>query len=122
MKPKKFRKGEHIYTEWGKGVKEVKKVTENIQPKQLQVKLDEEMALGKYANLGSISHTPEEFIIDFIFLPPGADQAKVISRIITSPGHAKRLQLALNDNIQRYESKHGKIMPAMAPEKKIGFT
>ncbi len=118
---RKFKKGKHSYTDWGKGVKEVKKVYNNQNAQQLKVKVEEEMAMGKYANLASISHTHEEFIIDFVFLPPGTNQAKVVSRIVTSPGHAKRLQMALSDNILKYEEKHGKIMPSKEPEKKIGF-
>ncbi len=127
---KKFKKGKHIYTDLGKGVKrvnkikEVEKVNEERQQKQIPIKLDEETAMGKYANLCMVAHTPEEFTFDFIFLPPGppgATQAKVISRIIVSPGHAKRLQMALNENIAKYELKHGKIAPSKGPDKKVGF-
>jgi len=120
LNPKKFKKGKHFYTDWGGGVKEVKKVTEEKKQQQIQIKLDEETAMGHFANLASISHTREEFIFDFVFMGPGAP-AKVVSRIITSPGHAKRLMLALTDNVKKYEGKHGQIMPSREPDKKIGF-
>ncbi len=127
---KKFKKGKHIYTDLGKGVKrvnkikEVEKVNEERQQKQIPIKLDEETAMGKYANLCMVAHTPEEFTFDFIFLapgPPGTTQAKVISRLIVSPGHAKRLQMALNENIAKYELKHGKIASSKGPDRKMGF-
>lgn len=124
MSVKKYRKGKHTYTDWGKGVKEVKKLNENKDQKQIQIKLDEETAMGKYANLGFIAHSPEEFTLDFIYMPPGppgTTQAKVVSRIITSPGHAKRLMMALGENIAKYEAKHGKIAPSKGPDTKIGF-
>lgn len=121
MNPKKFRKGKHTYIEWGKGVKEVKKVNESIQRKELKIKLDDQIATGHYANMAFIAHTAEEFVIDFILQSPGQNQAKVVSRIITSPGHAKRLQMALNENIVRYEKRYGKIAPTKQPDSKVGF-
>jgi hypothetical protein len=127
MTMKKYKKGKHTYTELGKGIKEVKKVSEakpKPQQQQLQIKMDEETAMGKYSNLGSVAHTNEEFVIDFIYLPPGppgATPAKVVSRIITSPGHAKRLYMALADNLTKFEAKFGEITPSKGPETKIGF-
>jgi hypothetical protein len=130
MNVKKFKKGKHTYTDWGKGsrritrVKEVKKMEDEKNKNQLSIKLDDEVATGKYSNLASITHTNDEFTFDFIYMPPGPpgnSQAKVISRIITSPGHAKRLQMALNDNISKYEAKFGKITAAKNPKQKAGF-
>ena len=127
---KKFKKGKHTYTELGKRsrrisrIKEVKNMNEEKTSKQLSIKLDEETATGKYANLASIAHTNDEFTLDFIYMPPGhsgSNQAKVVSRVIVSPGHAKRLQLALNENVSKYEEKFGKIVPSKGPEKKLGF-
>ncbi len=121
MNPKKFKKGEHVYTDWGGGVKEVKKVNEEKQSRSMQIKLDETTAMGQYANMASVTHSREEFILDFIFIPPGSKQAKVISRIITSPSHAKRLHLALKDNIEKYEKKSGRKIDPSSEEGKIGF-
>ncbi len=90
---------------------------------QIQIEIDEATAQGQYVNLALISHSEAEFIIDFIFLQPQAPKAKVRSRIITSPSHAKKLLTALEDNIKKYEANFGKIQ-AMAPldnESKIGF-
>ncbi|MEA3507263.1 MAG: DUF3467 domain-containing protein [Elusimicrobiota bacterium] len=122
MNPKKFKKGKHTYVDWGSGGKEVKKMTEKPQSKQkIEIKMDEETAMGKYSNICSISHTPEEFVLDFIFIPPNSPRAKVISRVLMSPGHAKRLQMALEENLKNYEKKYGRISPSEKMDKKIGF-
>lgn len=85
------------------------------QPKQegLNIELSEEMAEGKYSNLAVITHSPAEFILDFIRMMPGVPKAKVISRIVLTPQHAKRLQRALADNLQKYETQHGKIQETL---------
>jgi len=81
----------------------------NQDPNQLNIELSEEMAEGTYSNLAIITHSPAEFIVDFVAMMPGIPKAKVKSRIILTPQHAKRLMNALNDNIQKYEQSHGAI-------------
>jgi hypothetical protein len=76
---------------------------------QINIELSEEQAEGIYANLAMITHSPSEFVIDFIKMMPGVPKAKVKSRIIVTPQHAKRLLRALKDNITKYESIHGTI-------------
>ncbi|SIS92454.1 DUF3467 domain-containing protein [Belliella pelovolcani] len=76
---------------------------------QINVELSEEVAEGTYSNLAMIAHSNSEFVIDFIILMPGVPKAKVKSRIIMTPDHAKRLLAALKDNINKYESAFGKI-------------
>jgi len=71
--------------------------------------LGEEVAEGVYSNLAMIAHSNSEFVIDFIRLMPGVPKAKVKSRIIVTPDHAKRLLSALKDNIEKYEAAFGKI-------------
>ncbi|MEM0961950.1 MAG: DUF3467 domain-containing protein, partial [Bacteroidota bacterium] len=75
----------------------------------LSIELSEEVAEGVYSNLVMISHSPEEFILDFIRVMPGVPKARVKSRVVVTPAHAKRLLAALADNIQRYEGQHGEI-------------
>ena len=75
----------------------------------LDIELTEEVAQGHYSNLAIISHSTSEFILDFATLLPGISKAKVKSRIILTPEHAKRLLLSLQENITRYESNIGKI-------------
>lgn len=75
----------------------------------LDVELSEDVASGIYSNLAIISHTPSEFVIDFLQVLPGLPKARVRSRVILSPYHYKRLLLAMQDNIQKYESRFGEI-------------
>lgn len=79
------------------------------EPNQLNIELSEEIAEGVYSNLAIITHSNAEFIIDFIRMMPGVPKAKVKSRIILTPQHAKRLMAALSDNVRKYEDVHGKI-------------
>ena len=76
---------------------------------QLQIQLRPEIADGKYSNLAMIGHTPNDFLIDFIFAAPGMPQAPVVSRVIMTPENAKKLLLALGDNIKKYETQFGEI-------------
>lgn len=82
---------------------------------QLQIELAEEVADGTYANLAVIVHSSSEFVMDFIRMMPNVAKAKVKSRIIMTPEQAKRLAMALNDNLMRYEKQFGEInMPEHA--------
>lgn len=76
---------------------------------QLNIELSEEMAEGVYANLAIITHSNAEFVVDFVNVMPGTPKAKVKSRIILTPQHAKRFMKALSDNIKKYESANGSI-------------
>lgn len=81
---------------------------ENNQP-HLDIELSEEVAEGIYSNLAIITHSQSEFVIDFIKIMPGVPKARVKSRILLTPQHAKRLAKALADNINKFEQVHGKI-------------
>ena len=82
---------------------------EENKNKKINIDLTEEVAEGIYSNLAIITHSHAEFIIDFVKMMPGAPKAKVKSRIILTPEHAKRLTKALADNIRKFESMHGPI-------------
>jgi len=75
----------------------------------LNIELTEEVAEGTYSNLAIINHSPSEFVVDFIQMMPGIPKAKVKSRIILTPQHAKRLMKALADNVTKFENQHGEI-------------
>lgn len=83
-------------------------MTENKE-NQLNIELTEEIAEGVYSNLAIITHSNTEFVADFIRVMPGIPKAKVKSRIILTPEHAKRLLHALEENVARYESVNGTI-------------
>ncbi|MDX5319468.1 MAG: DUF3467 domain-containing protein [Bacteroidota bacterium] len=76
---------------------------------ELQIELSEEIAEGTYSNLAIINHSTTEFVVDFVRIMPGIPKAKVQSRIILTPHHAKRLLMALGENIARYEEAFGPI-------------
>jgi len=80
-----------------------------IKKMGLDIELDETTAQGNYSNLAIISHSTSEFIIDFATVLPGVPKARVKSRVILTPEHAKRLLLSLQENITRYERNVGKI-------------
>ena len=78
-------------------------------PGKMEIELPETEANGTYSNLVMITHSPSEFILDFIAVMPGVPKAKVAKRMILTPDHAKRLATALNENVKRFEDEHGVI-------------
>ena len=76
---------------------------------QINIEIKPEIAGGKYSNLAIISHSHSEFVLDFAGMFPGQNKPEVVSRVIMSPEHAKRLLAALNDNLRKYESQFGEI-------------
>jgi hypothetical protein len=76
---------------------------------QLNIELSEEIAEGIYSNLAIITHSNAEFVVDFVKVMPGVPKARVKSRIVLTPQHAKRLLSALADNVGKYEAVHGVI-------------
>jgi len=82
---------------------------QNEDQNQLNIELSEEVAQGNYSNLAIITHSPSEFVVDFVLVMPGVPKANVKSRIILTPEHAKRLMLALQENVHKYETLHGPI-------------
>ena len=95
---------------------------DNPNKNQINIELSEDVAEGIYANLAMIAHSNSEFVIDFIRLMPGVPKAKVKSRVVITPEHAKRLLKALSDNIVKYEDTFGAIKQSEeAPKFPINF-
>lgn len=82
---------------------------DNKAKNQISIELNEDVAQGVYSNLAVITHSSSEFVVDFVRVMPGIPKAQVKSRIILTPEHAKRLMLALQDNIKKYEAINGPI-------------
>jgi hypothetical protein len=82
--------------------------------RRLPIKFPEKALQGIYANQMVVSHTREEFLMDFINLFP--PEGVVNARLIVSPGHLKRMIRALQENLARYEATHGPIIEAAAPD------
>ena len=87
---------------------------EKEQPKQINIKITDEVMAGKYANMMQVMHTKEEFIMDFASVVP--PQGVMNARVITSPGHMKRIVKALQDNLVKYEEKFGQIEESEPPK------
>lgn len=76
---------------------------------RLEIMIDDDVAMGIYANLAVVNHSSDEFTLDFVYVPPNSNKAKLRSRIISSPHHTKRLLMALQENVRRYEERFGTI-------------
>ena len=90
-------------------------------PNQLNIELSEEIGEGIYSNLAIITHSTSEFVIDFVKIMPGVPKAKVKSRIVLTPQHAKRLMKALKDNISKFETVNGQINDTEMPVIPMNF-
>ena len=88
---------------------------------QINIELDDKTAEGTYSNLAIINHSVSEFIVDFVSVMPGQPKAKVKSRIILTPQHAKRLVKALAENVNRFEKSHGEIKDYDQPPIPLNF-
>ena len=93
----------------------------NEQEGQINIELDENTAEGLYSNLAIINHSASEFVLDFVCIMPGVPKAKVKSRIVLTPQHAKRLVKALAENVHRFEVAHGEIKDTEQPSIPLNF-
>lgn len=87
------------------------------QPQPLtkqQIKIADHIPGAEYANMMQVSHTRDEFMMMFVSI--AGPTGRVVSKVITSPGHLKRIVAALADNIKKYEQVHGEIKEAGAPD------
>ena len=94
---------------------------EKLQQGQINIELDEKIAEGTYSNLAIINHSVSEFVVDFVNIMPGVPKAKVKSRIILTPQHAKKFLKALSDNVQRFEKANGTIKDYEQPTIPLNF-
>ena len=85
----------------------------------IQIGANDEDLKGRYANLMSVSHTGEEFVLDFFFVnkqsSDGEARGTLVSRVITSPSHFKRMVEALEENVDKYEQRYGEIEERSGP-------
>lgn len=91
------------------------------QNQPIQIKIPDEIMKGFHANMMSVAHSREEFVLDFVNIFPWQRAGIMGSRLILTPGHLKRIVAALTDNLQKYEKQFGKIAEAKAPSEEIGF-
>ena len=94
-----------------------------IREKKLQIKIivEPEIGQGKFSNMANISHSIEEFSLDFMYINPSPPAfGKMVSRVIMTPGHLKRFFTALQDNLAKYEEKFGEIKIKEDPNLDVG--
>ncbi|HNW09037.1 MAG TPA: DUF3467 domain-containing protein [bacterium] len=89
------------------------------QSQQSQIQIKDGFAGGEYANAMQVGHIKEEFLLTFLNIV--APSGRVCAKIITSPGHIKRMITALEDNLKKYEEKFGPVEPSESPKGQIGF-
>ena len=93
-----------------------------MNKQKINVKIDEQVGEGVYSNFFMTTYSPSEFILDFGRILPGLPGAKIYSRVLTTPQHAKQLLHILEKNIKAFEEMHGEIkLPNQNAEKGIGF-
>lgn len=92
-------------------------------PKEVQIRarIDDAVAEGIYVNFASVAHNRSEFILDMGRMVPARPDVKILSRILTTPLHAKQLCRALTQNIEQYEKTYGEIAGVDENLKKAGF-
>ncbi len=73
------------------------------------VDVDEDIALGVYSNTFIINQTDQDFILDFAFRAPGLERAKIVSRVVVTPTHMKRLAYLMMESVKKYEERFGEI-------------
>ena len=88
---------------------------------QVQIRAKDEDLKGAYSNAMQVAHTQEEFVLDFYNLAPQGNVGALASKVILSPGHMKRMAVAIDDNIKKYEAQFGEIKVAAAPKQEMGF-
>ena len=94
---------------------------DNNKNNNLNISINDDVAKGTYSNLAVITHSPAESILDFAQALPGREGAVVRERIVMSPIHAKRLAMALNGNLKKYEETFGTIDEPHGPNDAIPY-
>lgn len=87
--------------------------------KKIEVKVTDDVFMGRYANLMRVGHTPNEFILEFANAI--GSKGIAVARLFISPGHLKRIIKALNENLKGYEDRFGEVREAEEPTRGIGF-
>lgn len=96
-----------------------KYMPESIPQSNQEVQIKDSFAGGEYANAMQVNHNKEEFLLTFFNIV--SSSGRVCSKIISSPGHIKRMIAALDDNLKKYEASFGPVEKAESPQAGIGF-
>ena len=92
---------------------------EKGEKKEIEIRVTDDILMGRYANIMRVGHSADEFVLEFAnALPP---KGIMVSRVVLSPGHLKRMLKALNENLKKYEDRFGEIREAIEPKRQLGF-
>lgn len=89
------------------------------EKREVKVKISDDILMGRYANYMRVTHTAEEFVLEFANIVPPT--GSVVAKVFISPGHLKRIIKALQENFGKYVSKHKEPEEAKEPEREVGF-
>ena len=92
--------------------------TQSKKKGRLNIKVNDDVARGKYANLALVHNNESEFVFDFVFVEPQRPQGQVVSRVVTNPRTAKRMLAGINELMRRYEEilNSQRSTPSFAPQ------
>lgn len=86
---------------------------------QIKIDLEDRIPGAEYANLMNVAYGKEEFVLMFANALMG--KGRVVSKVMTSPGHLKRIAKLLEEKLKEYEKRFGAIEEAESPKDEIGF-
>jgi hypothetical protein len=98
-------------------IKEIKMADQSTSPQQIQINTGDELMRGRYSNSLIVSHSPEEFILDWLLNSPSG--TFLVSRTIVSPGSLRKIINALTENLEKYERQYGPIKVIESGEQKF---
>lgn len=84
---------------------------------QIPITIGDEMSRGRYSNMLLVTHSSEDFILDWLLNAP--DGTHLTSRLIVSPGHIKRIIKALQENLDNYEKQFGPVREIESSEQQF---
>jgi hypothetical protein len=90
------------------------------QAQKKQIKISDNIPGGEYANAMQVNHNPDE--VHMMFMSLMGQSGRVVGKIVTTPGHFKRMIAAMQDNLKKYESNFGQVKETKGTEaEEIGF-
>lgn len=79
----------------------------SMNSSQIHIATGDELSRGRYSNMMMVSHSAEEFMMEWLL--NSASGTHLVSRIIVSPGHVKRIIAALTENLNKHENRFGAV-------------
>lgn len=84
-----------------------------------EIKIADTFAGAEYTNMAQFNHNKEEF--ELVLFNLAAGSGRVVSKILTTPSHFKRMVMAMQDNLKKYEEAFGTIDENKDIHQGLGF-